>query len=63
MSEMEPVDATIDQRAAQQDLNGWGAVPLPTGKKAMPPKGFTGGSSPMPSYADWYTVWSEAPEQ
>jgi hypothetical protein len=53
----------IEERAAQQVRNGWGPLPLPTGKKAMPPRGFTGGSAPMPSYADWYTVWSENPDQ
>ena len=55
----EPSEPTLEDRAAQQSRNGWGPLPLPTGKKAMPPKGFTGAGSPMPSYADWYTIYEE----
>jgi hypothetical protein len=54
-------DPTLEDRAGAQARNGWGPLPLPTGKKAMPPVGFTGGQSPMPSYADWYTVYIEQP--
>lgn len=64
IDDVEPIegsDPALQERAAQQSRNGWGPLPLPTGKKAMPPKGFTGAGSPMPSYADWYTVYDEQP--
>ena len=53
-----PDDApSIEDRAAQMARNGWGPIPLPTGKKAQPPVGFTGKSAPVPSFADWYAVF------
>jgi hypothetical protein len=55
-----PEESGPEDRAAQQSRNGWGPIPLPTGKKAQPPAGFTG-SHPMPSYADWWTYYEEAP--
>lgn len=51
----------LQDRAAAHDRNGWGPIPLPTGKKAQPPEGFTGQKHPRPSYADWYTEYSDNP--
>lgn len=58
-----PAEPTLEDRAGEQARNGWGPLPLPTGKKAMPPKGMTGADNPMPSYADWYAVYDEHRER
>ena len=60
MSDPEPEEVSLEDRAGQQDRAGWGPIPLPTGQKAQPPVGFTGGH-PVPSYADWYTIYEENP--
>lgn len=54
-------DPTVADRAAAQAHNGWGPIPLPTGKKAQPPRGFTGGEHPMPGFADWYATFDDNP--
>jgi AAA domain/Bifunctional DNA primase/polymerase, N-terminal len=56
----EAVEPSIEDRAGQQQRNGWGPIPLPSARKAPPPDGFTG-DAPTPSYADWWTVYSDNP--
>lgn len=63
MTMTDAVEPTVEDRAATQARNGWGPIPLPTRQKAQPPKGLTGDKHPMPSFADWYTHWSEAPDK
>lgn len=62
MSEPLP-DLSIEDRASALSGRGWGPIPLPTRKKAQPPRGFTGGDSPLPSFADWFTYYQEDPDQ
>lgn len=57
----DPSEPSLVDRASQQARNGWGPVPLPTGKKSQPPEGFTGQKHPMPDFAQWYATYDDDP--
>lgn len=62
MTASSPDEQPIEDRAAALARNGWGPLPIPTGKKKSPPEGMTG-SAPLPSYADWYTHYCDNPDR
>lgn len=55
MNALEDPAAGVVGRAAELARNGWGPVPLPTGRKASPPTGFTGEKAEeLPSFPDYF---------